>query len=174
MGAKIKGDTTVGPFSKVGGEVSNSVVFGYSNKAHDGFIGNTVVGEWCNLGADTNTSNLKNNYAEVKLWDYEANDYTSTGQQFCGTMMGDHGKCGINTMLNTGTVMGVCANVFGADFQKQFVPSFSWGNRRYATFQLDKAFEVAERVMARRQVPFTEADRRLLAHVFEITEPYRK
>lgn len=174
MAAKIKGDTTIGPHCKVGGEVSNSILFGYSNKGHDGFMGNSVIGEWCNLGADTNTSNLKNNYGSVNLWDYEENTYTSTEQQFCGTMMGDHAKCGINTMLNTGTVVGVCANTFGGDFQKQYVPSFSWGNRRYATFRLEKAFEVAERVMARRKVPFTEADQRLFEHIFEMTEEFRK
>lgn len=174
MAAKIKGDTTVGPHSKVGGEVSNSVIFGYSNKGHDGFMGNSVMGEWCNLGADTNTSNLKNNYGAVKLWDYASGSPQDTGQQFCGSIIGDHSKTGINSMMNTGTIMGVCANVFGGDFQKQFVPSFAWGNRRYATFKLEKAFEVAEKVMARRKVAFDEVEKRIMEAVFEETAKYRK
>jgi UDP-N-acetylglucosamine diphosphorylase/glucosamine-1-phosphate N-acetyltransferase len=167
MGGKMRGDSTIGPHSKVGGEVSNSILFGYSNKGHDGFIGNTVIGEWCNLGADTNTSNLKNNYAEVKLWSYAKRAPEGTGQQFCGLMMGDHAKAGINTMFNTGTVAGVCANVFGGGFQPTHIPSFAWGTD--ATFQLEKAFEVAERVMARRKVALTDADKRLLKAVFDLT-----
>ncbi|MCF0207742.1 MAG: glucose-1-phosphate thymidylyltransferase, partial [Bacteroidales bacterium] len=114
MGAKAYPDTTIGPWCKVGGEVSNVVFFGYSNKGHDGFLGNTVVGEWCNFGADSNNSNLKNNYAEVKLWSYETMSFEPTGLQFCGLIFGDHSKCGINTMFNTGTVVGVSANIFGA------------------------------------------------------------
>lgn len=127
LGAKIYGPTTIGPFSKVGGEVNNSVLFGYSNKGHDGFLGNSVLGEWCNLGADTNNSNLKNNYAEVRLWSYQTEGFARTGLQFCGLMMGDHSKCGINTMFNTGTVVGVNANIFGSGFPRNFVPSYSWG-----------------------------------------------
>ena len=122
MGAKIYGATTIGPYSKVGGEVNNSVFFGNSNKAHDGFLGNSVIGEWCNLGAVTNNSNLKNNYAEVRLWSYETENFAKTGLQFCGLMMGDHSKCGINTMFNTGTVVGVSANIFGSGFPRNFVP----------------------------------------------------
>ncbi|MEL7004949.1 MAG: GlmU family protein, partial [Bacteroidota bacterium] len=145
MGAKIKGDSTIGPHSKVGGEVSNSVIFGYSNKGHDGFIGNTVIGEWCNLGADTNTSNLKNDYGNVKLWNYEQGGFKSTGETFCGLIMGDHAKCGINTMFNTGTVVGVSANIFGSGFPRNFVPSFSWGGAAgFTTYQPKKVAQVAE------------------------------
>jgi UDP-N-acetylglucosamine diphosphorylase/glucosamine-1-phosphate N-acetyltransferase len=174
MGAKIYGPTTVGPHSRVGGEVNNSVLFGYSNKGHDGFLGNSVLGEWCNLGADTNNSNLKNNYAEVRLWDYETEGFARTGLQFCGLMMGDHSKCGINTMFNTGTVVGVSANIFGSGFPRNFVPSFSWGsNSGFSTYLTKKAFEVAKVVMSRRNVELTEQDTAILEHVFEITKEYR-
>lgn len=172
MAAKIKGDTTIGPYCKVGGEISNSVIFGYSNKGHDGFIGNTVLGEWCNLGADTNTSNLKNNYSSIKLWNYENDDYTNSGQQFCGLMMGDHSKTGINTMLNTGTVVGVNTNIFGGDFPPKFIPSFAWGTAA-VSFQVEKAFEVAERVMSRRKKELTDADQKILKHIYAETEKYR-
>lgn len=175
MGAKIYGPTTVGPYSKVGGEVNNSVLFGYSNKGHDGFLGNSVLGEWCNLGADTNNSNLKNNYAEVRLWDYQTEGFARTGLQFCGLMMGDHSKCGINTMFNTGTVVGVSANIFGSGFPRNFVPSFSWGgNGGFTTYLTKKAFEVAEIVMSRRNVEFTEKDKAIFEHVFEETKKYRR
>ncbi len=175
MGAKIYGATTVGPHSKVGGEVNNSVIFGYSNKGHDGFLGNSVIGEWCNLGADTNNSNLKNNYAEVRLWDYETEGFARTGLQFCGLMMGDHSKCGINTMFNTGTVVGVSANIFGSGFPRNFVPSFSWGGSAgMTTYKTDKAFEVATVVMSRRGIDFTQTDVRILEHVFEETAKWRK
>lgn len=175
MGAKIYGPTTVGPFSKVGGEVNNSVIFGYSNKGHDGFLGNSVLGEWCNLGADTNNSNLKNNYAPVRLWDYNTEGFAKTGLQFCGLMMGDHSKCGINTMFNTGTVVGVSANIFGSGFPRNFVPSFSWGGSSgFTTYLTKKAFEVAKVVMARRQVAFTKQDEAILEHVFEATKQYRR
>ncbi len=150
--AKIYGPTTIGPHSKVGGEVNNCVIQGYSNKAHDGFLGNSVIGEWCNIGADTNNSNLKNNYAKVRVWNYETESFTDTGLLFCGLIMGDHSKCGINTMFNTGTVVGVSANIFGSGFPRAFIPSFSWGGAHgFSTFSLPKAFEVAEQVMARRQ-----------------------
>ena len=175
MGAKIYGGTTVGPHSKIGGEVNNSVIFGYSNKGHDGFIGNTVLGEWCNLGADTNTSNLKNNYAPVRLWSYETEGFAKTGLQFCGLMMGDHSKCGINTMFNTGTVVGVNANIFGGGFPRNFIPSYSWGGSAgFKTYLTKKAFEVAKVVMDRRKVEFTEQDQKILEHVFEETEDWRK
>jgi len=175
MASKIYGPTTVGPHSKVGGEVSNSVIFGFSNKGHDGFLGNSVIGEWCNLGADTNTSNLKNNYAEVRLWDYQTEGFAKTGLQFCGLMMGDHSKCGINTMFNTGTVVGVSANIFGSGFPRNFVPSFSWGGSKgFVTYKTDKAFEVAEVVMARRKEEFTEIDKAILNHIFEESKQYRK
>ena len=174
MGAKIYKDTTIGPFSKIGGEVSNSVIFGYSSKGHDGYLGNSVLGEWCNLGADTNNSNLKNNYAEVKLWSYETNRFAKTGLQFCGLMMGDHSKCGINTMFNTGTVVGVSANIFGSGFPRNFVPSFSWGGAAgFTTFQMKKVYEVVTAVMKRRSLVFDEKDQKILDHIFEETKQYR-
>lgn len=174
MGAKIYGPTTIGPYSKVGGEVNNSVMFGYSNKGHEGFIGNTVLGEWCNLGADTNTSNLKNNYAEVRLWNYNTEGFARTGLQFCGLMMGDHSKCGINTMFNTGTVVGVSANIFGSGYPRNFIPSYSWGGHQgFTNYLPKKAFEVAQRVMARRQIEFTKVDEDILTHIFELTKNYR-
>ncbi|GAA4277900.1 GlmU family protein [Aquimarina mytili] len=175
MGAKIYGGTTIGPYSKVGGEVTNCVIFGYSNKGHDGFIGNSVLGEWCNLGADTNTSNLKNNYAPVRLWSYETEGFAKTGLQFCGLMMGDHSKCGINTMFNTGTVVGVNANIFGSGFPRNFIPSYSWGGSGgFTTYLTKKAFEVAKVVMSRRDIEFTEQDGKILEHVFEDTKSWRK
>lgn len=174
MGTKIYGPTTVGPHSKVGGEVNNSVFFGYANKAHDGFLGNSVIGEWCNLGADTNNSNLKNNYAEVRLWSYETENFAKTGLQFCGLMMGDHSKCGINTMFNTGTVVGVSANIFGSGFPRNFIPSFSWGGSKgFTTYLTSKAFEVAKVVMKRRGVEFTAQESAILEQVFELSSTYR-
>ncbi|WP_298534753.1 GlmU family protein [uncultured Algibacter sp.] len=175
LSAKIYGPTTVGPHSKVGGEINNSVLFGYSNKGHDGFLGNSVLGEWCNLGADTNNSNLKNNYAEVRLWDYQTEGFAKTGLQFCGLMMGDHSKCGINTMFNTGTVVGVSANIFGSGFPRNFVPSFSWGgNGGFTTYLTKKAFEVAKVVMDRRKIEFSDQDKVILEYVFEDTKKYRR
>ena len=175
MGAKIYGATTLGPYCKVGGEVSNSVLQAYSNKGHDGFLGNSVLGEWCNLGADTNNSNLKNNYAEVKLWNYQKENFVNTGLQFCGLIMGDHSKCGINTMFNTGTVVGVSANLFGSGFPRNFVPSFSWGgSSAYSTYKLNKVFEVAEKVMNRRSIDFDETEKKILTEVFELTKSFRK
>ncbi len=175
LASKIYGPTTIGPFSKVGGEVNNSVLFGYSNKGHDGFLGNSVLGEWCNLGADSNNSNLKNNYAEVRLWDYKTEGFAKTGLQFCGLMMGDHSKCGINTMFNTGTVVGVSANIFGSGFPRNFVPSFSWGgNSGFTTYLTKKAFEVSKVVMSRRNIEFTKEDQSILEHVFEETKKYRR
>ena len=167
MGTKVYGATTIGPGSKVGGEISNSVVYGNSNKAHDGFLGNSVVGEWCNIGADSNTSNLKNNYSEVKIWNYIANDFKGTGLQFCGLFMGDHSKCSINTMFNTGTVIGVSANIFGAGFPPKMVPSFSWGSDHASEmFVIDKAIQLAEKVMQRRNVVMTDADKNILSHLY--------
>ena len=175
MSSKIYSNTTIGPYSKIGGEVNNCVIFGNSNKGHDGFLGNSVIGEWCNLGADTNNSNLKNNYAEVRLWDYETEGFARTGLQFCGLMMGDHSKCGINTMFNTGTVVGVSANIFGSGFPRNFIPSFSWGgNKGFSTYLTKKAFEVAEMVMSRRNEEFTEEDAKILEHVFEETKQWRR
>lgn len=175
MGAKMRGDTTIGPHCKVGGEISNSVLFGFSNKGHDGFLGNSVLGEWCNLGADTNTSNLKNNYDQVKLWSYGKRGFVNTGQQFCGLMMGDHSKCGINTMFNTGTVVGVSANVFGDGYPRNFIPSFSWGGAAgFIPYQLNKVFETAERVMSRRHIELTDIDKEILQHIFDSTEEIKK
>lgn len=175
LATKVYGATTVGPHSVIGGEVNNSILFGYSNKGHDGFLGNAVLGEWCNMGADSNNSNLKNNYEEVKLWSYETENFAKTGLQFCGLMMGDHSKCGINTMFNTGTVVGVSTNIFGAGFPRNFVPSFSWGGASgFSTYLTNKAFETAKIVMARRNVEFLEEDAKILEHVFEITKKYRK
>lgn len=175
MSAKIYTGTTIGPFSKVGGEVSNSVIFGYSNKGHDGFLGNSVIGEWCNLGADTNTSNLKNNYAEVRLWDYDTERFAPTGLQFCGLMMGDHSKCGINTMFNTGTVVGVSANIFGSGFPRNFIPSFSWGGSGgMTTYQTTKAFETAKIAMSRRGIEFDAQEASILEKVFELSSKWRK
>ncbi|WP_299461644.1 GlmU family protein [uncultured Microscilla sp.] len=167
-GAKMRGDTTIGPYCKVGGEISNSVFFGYSNKGHDGFLGNSVVGEWCNFGADTNCSNLKNNYGNIKVWNYGVHDYIDSRQQFCGVMMGDHSKAGINTMFNTGTVVGINANVYGAGFPAKFIPSFAWGgaDAGFGTYDLQKAFETANLMMQRRGKACDEAEQAILTHVF--------
>tara|TARA_B100000795_G_scaffold58304_1_gene38783 strand:+ start:103 stop:1278 length:1176 start_codon:yes stop_codon:yes gene_type:complete len=174
MGAKIYKDTTIGPFSKIGGEVNNSVIFGYSSKGHDGYLGNSVIGEWCNLGAGSNNSNLKNNYAEVKLWDYETDRFKKTGLQFCGLIMGDHSKCSINTMFNTGTVIGVSVNLFGSGFPRNFVPSYSWGGAAgFTTFQMKKVSEVTTEVMKRKNLLLDEKDQKILDYIFEETKQYR-
>lgn len=174
MGAKIYGGTTIGPLSKVGGEVNNCVIFGYSSKAHEGYLGNAVIGEWCNLGADTNNSNLKNNYAEVKLWSYETERFAKTGLQFCGLMMGDHSKCGINTMFNTGTVIGVSANIFGGNFPRNFIPSFSWGGSGgFTSYMMNKVNEVAAVVMKRKHVDYDEKEKKILQHIFDETKKFR-
>ncbi len=175
MGAKIYGGTTIGPYCKAGGEISNSVMMGYSNKGHDGFLGNSVLGFWCNLGADTNTSNLKNNYDEVRLWDYASERFAHTGLQFCGLIMGDHSKCAINTAFNTGTVVGVSANVFGAGFPKNFIPSFSWGGAgSMTTYSLNKAVETAKRVTQRRGIEWTAQDQGVFEAIFETSKPWRR
>jgi len=174
LGSKIYGGTTIGPHCKIGGEVSNSVVLGYSNKGHDGFLGNSLIGEWCNLGADTNTSNLKNNYTDVKIWNYDDNKFLSTGEQFCGLIMGDHSKSGINTMFNTGTVVGVCSNVFGSGFPRNFIPSFSWGgNKGFSDYKIEKVFEVNDKVMKRRDCVFSDQDKAIFTHLNNITGSYR-
>ena len=174
MGAKIYGGTTIGPFCKVGGEINNSVFFGYSSKAHDGFLGNSIIGQWCNLGADTNNSNLKNNYDDIKIWNYGSESFLQTGLQFCGLIMGDHSKCGINTMFNTGTVVGVGANIFGSGFPRNFIPSFSWGgNSGFIIHKLEKFFSTAEKVMKRRSIPFTDIDKQVLLEVYNMTKRYR-
>lgn len=175
MGAKIYGATTVGPYSKVGGEINNSVIFGYSNKAHDGFLGHSVLAEWCNLGADTNTSNLKNTYDQVKLWSYPEESFVDTGLQFCGLIMGDHSKCGINTMFNTGTVVGVSSNIFGSGFQRNFISSFKWGGvAGFSTFHPNKAIEVARAMYGRRNLVLTDIDAKLIEDVYNLTHSYRR
>ncbi|MDP4266164.1 MAG: GlmU family protein [Bacteroidota bacterium] len=175
LGAKIYGPTTIGPYSKVGGEVNNSVIFGYSNKAHDGFLGNSVIGEWCNIGADTNNSNLKNDYSTVKLWNYNQVKFVNTNLQFCGLMMGDHSKCGINTMFNTGTVVGISCNIYGTGFPRHFIPSFSWGSAigGFETYDINKAIKTAENVYLRRELEFTETDREIFNYVYNLTYIYR-
>jgi len=175
LNAKIYGATTLGPYSKVGGELANVVIFSYSNKAHDGFIGNSVIGEWCNIGADTNASNLKNTYEEVRLWDIEKNTFVSTGQTFCGTIFGDHSKCGINTMFNTGTVVGISSNIFGAGYQRNFIPSFAWGGTAgFKLYELNKALEVAEIMMERRGLEMCREDKNILRYVFNQTLKNKK
>ncbi len=176
MGAKIYGATTVGPYSRVGGELNNAVIWGYSAKGHEGYLGNSVLGEWCNIGADSNNSNLKNNYDDVKLWDYATQRFRKTGLQFCGLIMADHAKCAINTMFNTGTVVGVSANVFGAGFPRNFVSNFSWrGAQGYEVYSIKKMFDTAERVVARRDHRnFDENEKHILQTVFELTEKHRR
>lgn len=168
LGAKVYGATTIGPHSKIGGEVNNIVVLGYSNKGHDGFLGNSVIGEWCNLGADTNSSNLKNNYAEVKLWNYSQKKFINSGLQFAGLIMGDHSKTAINTQLNTGTVVGVAANIFKSGFPPNLVEGFSWGGMKGdEKFKLNKAYEVAEKAMSRREISLTDEDKEILKFIYE-------
>lgn len=175
MGAKIYGATTIGPHCKVGGEINNSVFSAYSNKAHDGFIGNSVIGEWCNLGADTNNSNLKNNYAEVDVWSYVDEKNIKTGLQFCGLIMGDHSKSGINTMFNTGTTVGVCANIFGSDFPPKFIPSFTWGGAQWLrTFTFEKSLDAIQKMMARRNLSLSENEIEVLKYVFTYDAKWRK
>lgn len=174
MGTKIYGPTTLGPKCKIGGEVNNAILSGFCSKGHDGYLGNAVIGEWCNIGADTNNSNLKNNYAEVKMWEYDKERFVKTGLQFCGLIMGDHSKCGINTMFNTGAIIGISANIYGSNFPRNFIPSFSWGGAAgFKTYNIDKALETAELVIKRKNEDFTEKDQAILSHVFEITKKYR-
>ena len=175
MGAKIYGATTLGPHCKMGGEVNNSVIIGYSNKGHDGFLGNSALGEWCNLGADTNNSNLKNNYDEVKAWSYVDGRFAKTGQQFCGLIMGDHSKSGINTMFNTGTVVGVSANVYGAGFPRNFIASFTWGGPQGTMeYRIDKALDTADRMMKRRGLEVDEVEKAILEQVYALSAEYRR
>lgn len=169
LGAKIYGATTIGPHCKVGGEVNNIIIFGYSNKGHDGFVGNSVIGEWCNLGADTNSSNLKNNYASVKLWNYKKKRFLDSGLQFAGLIMGDHSKTAINTQLNTGTVVGVAANIFKSGFPPNLISNFSWGGMKDdEKFKLEKAYEVAEKAMERRKLELTQADKKILEYIYNV------
>jgi len=174
MGAKLYGANTFGPHCKIGGEVTNSIFQGYSNKGHDGYLGNSVIGEWCNFGADTNSSNLKNNYKKVSIYNHRTDTMINSGQQFIGLIMGDHSKTGINTMFNTGTVVGVSANIFGSGFPPTHVPSFTWGNDvNPDTYLLDKALEVAEAVMARRNIELSDEDKEMFTTIFELTSKYR-
>lgn len=175
MGAKVYGATTLGPGCKVGGEINNVVFFANSNKAHDGYLGNAVIGEWCNLGADTNCSNLKNNYEEVKIWSEHANKSVKTGLTFCGLLMGDHSKCAINTMFNTGTVVGVSCNIYGSDFPEKYVPSFCWGGSGgMVTYKFERAIETANRMMARRGKKLSEAETEMYRYVFEKSQHHRE
>ena len=175
MGAKIYGATTIGPFSKVGGEINNSVLTGYSNKSHEGYLGNSIIGEWCNIGADSNNSNLKNNYTEVKIWNYEAERFLGTGLQRFGLVMGDHSKCGINTMFNTGTLVGVFANIFGSGFPRTFIPSYSWGGHHgFTTYKVEKALETAKIVMERRNITLDEKEKNILENVYNQTGKWRR
>jgi UDP-N-acetylglucosamine diphosphorylase/glucosamine-1-phosphate N-acetyltransferase len=174
MGTKVYTNSTIGPNSKVGGEISNSVIQANSNKAHDGFLGNSLIGEWCNLGADTNNSNLKNNYGNVKIWSYAEDKFINTGLTFCGLIMGDHSKCGINTMFNTGTVVGVFANIFGGGFPAKHIPSFGWGGSEgFVEYELSKALTTAQTVMARRNVELSAEHIQLLTEVFNLTARHR-
>jgi len=175
MGTKIYGATTIGPYCRIGGEVNNAVVWGYSNKGHEGYLGNSVIGEWCNLGADTNNSNLKNNYSEVRLWDYTTQSYRKTGLQFCGLIMADHAKCGINSMFNTGTVVGVSANIFGGGYPPNYIPDFSWGGSEgFAEYAYDKMIETAARAVGRRSNrSFDDIEKGILTEIFERTKEYR-
>jgi UDP-N-acetylglucosamine diphosphorylase/glucosamine-1-phosphate N-acetyltransferase len=175
MGAKIYVPSSFGPGCRIGGEVTRTIMIANSNKSHEGYLGDSVLGEWCNLGADTNNSNLKNNYSEVKVWNYAVEKFEKTGLQFVGLFMGDHSKCGINTMFNTGSVVGVAANVFGAGYPRNFVPDFSWGgaDSPYRTYKFTDACETAATVMARRTVVFTELDKAILYHIYDRTAQYR-
>ena len=174
MGTKHYGTSTLGPHCKAGGELSNVVMQAYSNKGHDGYLGNAVIGEWCNIGADSNASNLKNNYSNVRAWSYAENKQINTDEQFIGLLMGDHAKCGINTMFNTATVVGVAANIFGAGFPKKHIPSFAWGGVDFVrTFTLQKAYEMAEVMMKRRGIEFTAEDKAIFNHIFEESKQYR-
>ncbi|PZF73688.1 GlmU family protein [Taibaiella soli] len=174
MGAKIYGGTTIGEGCKVGGEISNVVFFANSNKGHDGYLGNAVIGEWCNLGADTNCSNLKNNYDEVKIWDEYNNKSIKTGLTFCGLLMGDHSKCGINTMFNTGTVAGVSCNIYGGNFPEKFIPSFCWGGSEgMVTYDFNRAMDTANRMMGRRNKSLSPAEIEMYRWIFEQTTEQR-
>jgi UDP-N-acetylglucosamine diphosphorylase/glucosamine-1-phosphate N-acetyltransferase len=175
MGAKIYQGTTIGPYCRAGGEINNSVFFGYSNKSHDGFLGQAVLGEWCNIGADTNNSNLKNNYEEVKVWNYKEKSFIKTGLTFCGLFMGDHSKCAINTMFNTGTTVGVAANIFGCGFPRTFIPSFTWGGAAgFVDYDVSKALETARIMMGRRNIQLDAQDEKILKAIFDKTSEFKK
>jgi UDP-N-acetylglucosamine diphosphorylase/glucosamine-1-phosphate N-acetyltransferase len=174
MGTLVYKGTTIGPWCKAGGEINNSVMMGYSSKAHDGFLGDSVIAEWCNLGAGTTTSNLKNNYEAVKQWSYSQNKFVSTGLQFCGLVLGDHCKTGISSMFNSGTTAGVCSNIFGVSYQRNFIPSFVWGgNSGFRKHRLNEAMDTAKAVYARRSLPFNSVEEKIFTTVFELTSDDR-
>jgi UDP-N-acetylglucosamine diphosphorylase/glucosamine-1-phosphate N-acetyltransferase len=174
MGTLVYQGTTIGPWCKAGGEINNSIMFGYSSKAHDGFLGDSVIAEWCNLGAGTTTSNLKNNYEPVKQWNYDGSKFVSTGLQFCGLVMGDHCKTGISSMFNSGTIAGVCSNIFGVSYQRNFIPSFVWGGTSgFRKHKLDEAMDTAKAVYARRNLPFDAIEENIFKHVFDLTSENR-
>lgn len=170
MGAKIYGGTTFGPYCKVGGENQNVVFFGFSNKAHDGYLGNAVIGEWCNIGAGTNASNLKNDYSKIRIWNYATRSFMRTDLQFCGLIMGDHSKAGINCMFNTATVVGVGCNIHGSGFPRNFIPSFSEGSPAggFSDVSLDKFAVIAQRVMSRRELEYDEIERQIYENIFKV------
>ena len=175
MGSKIYGGSTFGPYCKVGGEIDNTVMFGFSNKAHDGYLGNAVIGEWCNIGAGTNASNLKNDYSKIRVWNYHTHTFMRTDLQFCGPIIGDHTKIGVNCMLNTATVLGVGVNIHGSGFPRVFVPSFSEGSPAagFSTVTMKKFHDIAERVMSRRDLRLTEQDTRIMEKVYEIASKFK-
>lgn len=175
MGAKVYGATAIGPWCKIGGEVNNVIFFGYSNKAHDGFLGNAVIGQWCNIGAGVNASNLKNDYSKIRIWNYPRHTFMRTDLQFCGLIMGDHSKVGVNCMLNTATVIGVGVNLHGAGFPRPFIPSFLEGapGAGFTDVPLKRFYEIAERAMQRRNVPLTDADRVIFERVFEVASAFK-
>lgn len=165
MQTRINGDVSIGPHCRVAGEISRSVILGYSNKGHDGYLGNSVIGAWCNLGADTNTSNLKNNYNDIKMYNYAARGFESTDSIFGGVIMGDHTKCSINTMINSGSSFGVGCTLFEGGFPPKVLPSFSWGTQPGDVYDFKKFIATAERVMARRNVTLTGDMVRVLHHI---------
>jgi UDP-N-acetylglucosamine diphosphorylase/glucosamine-1-phosphate N-acetyltransferase len=175
MGTRIYGPVTIGSYSKIGGEIDNSVIFSYTNKAHDGYLGHAVIGEWCNLGAGTNNSNLKNTYEKVKMWSYPEESFIETGLQFCGLIMGDYSKTGIGTMFNTGTVVGVNTNIFGHGLQRNFIPSFAWGGTTgFKEYNIDQAIKVARRMHSRRGLEFGDDEQDILQTVYNLSYRYKK
>ena len=174
MGTHIYPGTSLGPWCKVGGELNNVVMFGFSNKAHDGFLGNAVIGEWCNLGAGCVASNLKNDYTEIKLWNYPSHRFLRTGLQFCGLIMADHSKAGINTIFNTATMVGVGVNIHGSGFPRNFIASFSEGGATgFNDLPMEKFFDTAHRMMARRGRSLSEVDNRIFLAIRELAENYK-
>lgn len=175
MGAKIYGATTLGPWCKAGGELSNVVMLGYSNKSHDGYLGNAVIGEWCNIGAGVNASNLKNDYSKIRIWNYVQKRFIHTDLQFCGLIMGDHSKAGVNCMFNTATVLGVGVNVHGSGFPRVFVPSFSEGSASagFTDVSLKKFFDIAARVMSRRGHEIDDREKKIYEHIYNYSQTHK-